>query len=237
MDLKDAIEKGIASDLFLSQRHYFVYRSIGEHYNLLDSLEKSSDQELMGYLQSSAQDLCVLHLAKVYDNAHSKYKIRSIKGLLQEAFKLQLTDVIHLKYADNIHCLGKLSDYNLDWDGTIPQIDLLRYLKAVLDSEVIESKVKNLKFARNKYIAHNEHNLSDPGLDSFWDDVRFLQDIASLYLRIIGRHFLGSEYFQFEARGNDHVHFGLFSSVWWVYEQLERVLGKEDLVYWWNGDD
>ena len=62
---KDAIEEGIASDLFKSQRYYFIYRSIGEHYHLLEDIASRPELSMLSFLQASSQDLCIIHLAKI----------------------------------------------------------------------------------------------------------------------------------------------------------------------------
>ncbi len=74
MDLKDVLQEGIASDLFKSQRYYFIYRSIGEHYQFLQKVEDTSEASMLGFLQTSSHDLCILHLAKIFDISEKKYK-------------------------------------------------------------------------------------------------------------------------------------------------------------------
>lgn len=239
MDIKDAIEEGIASDLLKSQRYYFIYRSIGEHYHLLENIKSRPELSMLSFLQASSQDLCVLHLAKIYDKlkTRSKYKIRSLHGLLEENFRSESDNIIYLKYLDNLALIQEISGLNLTSEEAISEDQLLEYLKRVLELDLVIAKVNNIKSIRDKYLAHNEYGFKGLDYNAFWDEVKDLQDIAALYLTIIGNHFLNIEYFQFNEIGRNKVHFVLLSDLWWLYEMLEKIIGKEKLVYWWNKED
>lgn len=237
MDLKDILENGIANDVYRSQQYYFVYRSIGEHYHLLKEKSEVSEVSSLSFLQVSSQDLCVLHLAKIFDNPNSKYKTRTLKGLIEEANKHNKQENIYLRFADNLIKLQKLTDFNLSSEEFITPKELKTYLLDVLAQPTIVARIKSVKLVRDKYIAHNEYIIENSGLDDFWDEVRFLQDLGSLYLSIIGRYFLHSEYFQFNGTGRNYVHYSMLSKMWWLYEMLGKIFGKENLVYWWDKND
>src|SRR5690606_7634315 len=238
MNIKDAIEEGIASDLCKSQRYYFIYRSIGEHYHQLEDIASRPELSMLSFLQASSQDLCILHLAKIYDKpkARSKYKIRSLHGLLKENFRSESDNIIYLKYFDNLTLIQGISGLHLTSEEAISEDQLLEYLNRVLELDLVISKTNNIKSIRDKHLAHNEHGFEGLDLNTFWDEVKDLQDIAALYLTIIGNHFLNVDIFQFNEIGSNKVHFSLLSDLWWLYEMLEKVIGKDKLVYWWKED-
>lgn len=174
MDLKDILENGIANDVYRSQQYYFVYRSIGEHYHLLKEKSELSEVSSLSFLQASSQDLCVLHLAKIFDNPNSKYKTRTLKGLIEEAIKHNRQENIYLRFADNLIKLQKLTEFNLPAKEFITPKELKTYLLEVLAQPIIVARIKSVRLVRDKYIAHNEFITENSGLDNFWDDVRFL---------------------------------------------------------------
>lgn len=234
MDLKDILENGIANDLFRSQQYYFVYRSIGEHYHLLNGKNEIPEISSLSFLQGSSQDLCILHLAKIFDSVNPKNKTRSLKGLLGVLINQNQEEKIYIRYADNLLKLQKITNSNWSFNEIITINELKNFLIDTLEIPTIREKIKNLKHVRDKHIAHNELIIQNPNLDNFWDDVRFLQDLASLYLSVIGRYFLYSEYFQFNGTGKNFVHYSMMSQMWWLYEILEQIFGKENMIYWWE---
>ncbi|EKB47827.1 hypothetical protein B879_03559 [Cecembia lonarensis LW9] len=201
--------------------------------------EKSEFSEVssLSFLQASSQDLCILHLAKIFDNKNPKYKTRTLKGLIEEAVKHNRLENIYLRFADNLIKLQKLTDFRMPSEEFVTPNELKSYLLDVLKLPNIRVRIENIKLVRDKYIAHNEYIIESLGLDSFWDDVRFLQDLGSLYLSIIGRYFLHSEYFQFNGTGRNYVHYSMLSQMWWLYEMLGKIFERENLVYWWDNND
>lgn len=234
MDLNDILENGIANDLFRSQQYYFVYRSIGEHYHLLNGENEIPEISSLSFLQGSSQDLCILHLAKIFDNPSSKFKTRSLKELIKETVKINREEIIYLRFAENLLNLQKITNSNLSSNETITTKELKDFLIDILEIPTVREKIKKIKHVRDKHIAHNEYIIQNPSLDDFWNDVRFLQDLGALYLSIIGRYFLHSEYFQFNGTGYNFLHYSMLSQMWWLYEILEKIFGKENLVYWWE---
>lgn len=234
MDLKDALEEGIIGDLFKSQRYYFIFRSIGEHYEFLKKAEKTSEASMLGFLQTSSHDLCILHLAKIFDNAGKKYKTRSLKGILKECLNYETSEIINLEYPDFLDVLQKKVNLPLPSTNAFTNQDLKNYLIQIIDLDIIQDKVKNLKMIRDKFIAHNEYLIENPSLNTFWNELRFLQDIVSLYITILGRYFLNYEYFQFYGTGINYINYTLPTELWWIYETLEKVVEKENLIYWWD---
>lgn len=147
------------------------------------------------------------------------------------------SEIIKLEYADLIKLLQEKVNFCLPQGEIFTTTDLQNYLIKINDLNIIQGKVRALKFIRDKYIAHNEHLLNNPDFNNFWDDVRFLQDVASLFVSIIGRYFLQNEYFQFYKTGVNHIHYSLPTDLWWIYETLEKVVEKENLIYWWDQGD
>jgi len=51
MDLQKFFQEGLAHDLIMAERHYFVYRTIGEHAHLINSAKKSESRSILNYMQ------------------------------------------------------------------------------------------------------------------------------------------------------------------------------------------
>ena len=69
-ELGKKLRKGIALSILHAQRHYFIYRLIGENSSALNT--KLSDQDhlkrRLSYLQQSGHDGAILNLAKYYED-------------------------------------------------------------------------------------------------------------------------------------------------------------------------
>ena len=116
-----------------------------------------------------------------------------------------------MKYFDNLTLIQEISGLHLTSEEAISEDQLLEYLNRVLELDLVISKTNNIKSIRDKHLAHNEYGFEGLDLNTFWDEVKDLQDIAALYLTIIGNHFLNVEVFQFNEIGRNKVHFSLLS--------------------------
>ncbi|MDO9553311.1 hypothetical protein [Rhodonellum sp.] len=236
MELKSFFEEGLANDLFMAQRHYFIFRTIGEHAHLINKFKDSNKAKNLAYLQSASENMVILSLSKIYDaqSKNKKYLVRSLQSLLHSEAFLSGEFPYELDYLDSFNELQKISGIPFQGNIIKSQEDLFEYLKSILDTELIKSKINDLKIIRDKYIVHNEHVDVNPKLQTFWEDVFVLQEVARLMLSVVGTIFLRSEYFQFSLLGTSKIHYSITSELFWVLKLLEEVVGKENINIWWE---
>jgi hypothetical protein len=54
-----------------------------------------------------------------------------------------------------------------------------------------------------------------------------------LFVSLFGVTVLGSHYFQFEDLKEGSFHYSVIHQVYWLVEEIEKLIGKENFNYWW----
>jgi hypothetical protein len=232
-ELETFFQDGIVNDLMYATRHYIIWRTIGENFSRLKSISNKNKDNLFGHIQSSDQDLAVLSLAKIFDSKDRRHTVRSINEFLDIEFKptsyfpLDTKDYIEFSL---LRSRLNIIDFPLQFETPV---QLALFFKGIFNNELIINKIKKIQYVRNKFLAHNEHNVEFQKLDSFWSDFLDLLDFLKLFVSLFGVTVLGSHYFQFEDFKEGSFHYSVIHQVYWLVEEIEKLIGKENFNYWW----
>lgn len=227
-------QDGIVNDLMFALRHYFIWRTIGEHTLEIEKLSDKKKISLFYQLQSSSQELAVLNLAKIFDKEYKHFKTRSIYGLLSLQFQKSSYFPVETEAYNEffyLHSYFGIDEIPLKFDEPA---ELIEYLVRICFCPPIYQKVKNLKYVRDKFIAHNEHEVKIDGLDFFWDDFLILTNYIKILVSLFGSTILNTTYFQFEFNKTTPIHYSVVHDLYWLVEEIENEIGKKNVKYWWN---
>ncbi|UCS92314.1 hypothetical protein KZP23_16620 [Echinicola marina] len=110
-ELEKFFQEGLANDLFFSIRHYFIFRTIGEHAYLINEFKDEDNAKILSYLQNSSHELCIISLCKFYDrkNRNNKYQVRCLETLLEMDFCHRKDERVHLTFDDQITQLVEIT--------------------------------------------------------------------------------------------------------------------------------
>lgn len=148
--------KGIATDTFLGELNYHVYRKIVDKVDP-SGLEKA-EQTLFNYIKFNAIENSVLSIARVYDPESKKYKTRCIDELLKNSADTSIScpidifpekwEEFQLKYQPIFVKMGV--------DTIDPTSFYGHFTSFYKDFKNSDSSYSNLKNWRDKILAHNE---------------------------------------------------------------------------------
>lgn len=236
MDLQKFFQEGLAYDLIMAERHYFVYRTIGEHAHLINPAAKSAERSALNYMQEPAMNQTILSLSKIYDkkSRNGAFQVRSLDSLLALEDRINADFPFNLEYFEEFEQLEKLSQAPFGSKTLESKEQLFDYLKSILGSQLVKSKVNHLKIVRDKYIVHNEHLEEVPHIPTFWEDMSFLLDVGKLISSVVGTIFLQTEYINIKETGPNRVHYSLLFGFHWLIEMVGKVIGKENVNRWWD---
>ena len=117
-DSQIMLRKGLASDIFWCEIHYFIYRTVGENAVLVNELEDEYKKKQLGYLQSSAHDLVLIKLSHVFDRSSKKYKVRCLNTIIDECRKIDSVYFpLAIEYYPNLEKISKLTETKFQVDG------------------------------------------------------------------------------------------------------------------------
>jgi hypothetical protein len=233
-ELKDFFQEGIVGDLMVATRHYLIFRTIGENYaELIKSSNKNHDK-IFGELQSSSADLAVLSLAKIFDARHGKYIVRSINELLSIDFTKNPYFPLYSKDYIEFSIFKSRLKIKGSPDVFENPVDLALYFKNIFLQRELVDKINKVKYLRDKFLAHNEHNAGYSHLEDFWTDFSYLIDLMKVFVSLFGVTIISSHYFQFEEFKEGSIHYSIIHQNYWLVEELEEIIGKEKFNYWWR---
>lgn len=234
-DFKTFFQEGLAHDIFMSQVHYFIYRTIGENALLVNQMKDSGERKQLNYLQETSMHMTLVSLSRIFDtqNRNKKYKARCLATLIEECDRIPGSFPLNLDYYPDLKKLSSLTNINVPagFDG---KDQLIFFYSTVLNSDSVQNAVKNLKTVRDKFVVHNEHNPNIEQLSTFWDDCSFLQDIAKLCLSTVGKIFLGTSYAPLQKIDTNKFNFNIVYQSGWIVDLLEKVLGEDNVKIWWE---
>jgi hypothetical protein len=236
MDLQKFFQDGLGHDLFMAQRHFFVYRTIGEHADLINHADKSIEKSALNYMQGLAMEQVIMCLSKAYDkkSRNGKYKVRSLETILDQDFSGYGKFPYSLEYFNSFIKLQELIGIKFPSEEIKTSEEFIGFLKSVMEIPVVKAKIENLKLVRNKYIAHNEHLDAVPLIPEFWNEMVFLMDVAKLIVAVLGEVYFNSNYFQYESIGFSNVHYSILMELHWIISLIKTVIGDEDFKKWWD---
>ena|SRR5690554_275838 len=230
--LKTEFQSGIVEDLFWAQYSFFVYRLIAENSHELNSALKTDEgmRHQMNYHQTTAQQHCVLQLAKVFEKRDKNFPNRCISRTL-DSLRIHALDFDPNLYESED--IKLLRTFILGKKGNMPinnTEDLVKLMNKALNSRQIQSSIKNLMVVRNKYIAHNEKLDSSSGNDSFWQDFELLLRFGRLLRNVISQHLFYTTYSWSDSIGDEVVDNYFRIELYWIIKQIEDIVGKEKII-------
>lgn len=237
MDLEKFFQEGIINDLFMAKRHFFAYRTIGEHAHLINETPTSIEKSSINYLQGLAMEHAITSLYKAFDSIKSrsgKFKVKSFRIFLEEDLSNHGEFPYPLEYFESMEQLQDLVKFRFPDSKINSRSDFIGYLQIVLKLDIVTEKLKSLKIVRDNYIAHNAHLEEIPKLPTFWEDFVFLNDLGSLMIDSIGQVFFKTHYFQHEKIGNNYVHYTISTEFYWLEKMICKIIGKENFEIWWK---
>ncbi|SMD42188.1 hypothetical protein SAMN00777080_0728 [Aquiflexum balticum DSM 16537] len=232
--LEDYFQDGIVSDTMLAIHHYVIQRTIGENYIALKNAPNKNLNKLFGQLQASSSDLAIIHLSKVFDKKNKHHLVRSIEELLD--YNFQITSYFPLVTNDYIEfslIKSKLGIEYLPIKFDNPN-ELAKFFKDIFNSLSIKRKSDDVKFIRNKFLAHNEHEVEFNHLNNFWEDFLYLIDFLKIFISLFGVTILSASYFQFQDFKQGSLHYSIISDLYWLVEEIQKEIGEENFKFWWN---
>lgn len=232
-DFKAFFQEGLAQDIFMSQGHYFVYRTIGENAHELNAKEESDEKKQLIYLQQVSMNMTIISLSRIFDKKHKQYKVRCINVLIDKIEDLPISYPLKLDLYTDLKKLASLTNVNMIKAVTNGK-QLSGFYRGIYDSEPLQSPVNRLRAVRDKFVAHNEHISDVSELETFWDDISFLQDIAKLYLSTIGKICLDTHYAILQQIGPNKIDFNILGEFGWILGLLEDALGESNIKIWWD---
>ncbi|WP_425638812.1 hypothetical protein ACPUEN_04355 [Algoriphagus yeomjeoni] len=220
----------------MAERHYFVYRTIGEHAHLINSATKSTERSALNYMQEPAMYMALISLSKIYDSKsrNKSYLVRSLDSLVDMGDQIDASFPYSLEYFEAFEKLEKLVQIPFGSKVISTKDELIDYFKTILKSQIVKTKVDHLKIVRDKYIVHNEHLNEVPNIPTFWEEVAFLLDLGKLIASIVGKIFLHTEYININEVGPNRIHYMTPIDFFWLIEMVKLVVGKEKFVQWWE---
>ena len=232
-EMLNFFQEGIVNDLMFATRHYFIYRTVGENYLALKKYSNKNMDSLFGQLQSSSADLAVLSLAKIYD-ANNYYPVRSISGFLSnEMDSTQYYPFLSKDFSEFTILKDRFNIKSIPQNFELPK-NLSKFFKEILSKEPFAKKIKNLKFVRNKYIAHNQNGVNFNYLNNFWEDFLDLIDFVKRFISLFGLTVFGTEFISFKVSDDEPIHFSITMELYWLVEEIEKAIGTDNFNYWWR---
>ena len=170
----DLLTNGIASDTFIADLNYHVFRKIHNRYSEISKLEKL-DRAFFNYLLSNAKEKTILHLAKIFDTK-SKYETRClsevIKILRENNQKITENVFTRDNWIDFKNKYKLIFDY-AEFNSDVNINNFIDYFNRVFTKIKKSPSYKNLKLWRDKILAHNE-KYDSTNLNIDYPDIEFL---------------------------------------------------------------
>lgn len=188
----DLITNGIASDTFIADLNYHIFKKIYNHYSEINKLDKP-ERTLFSYLLANSKEKTVLHLAKIYDNK-SKYETRCLSEIIKILQENKLNISGNVFERDNWEEFQKnfkiIFDY-AEFNSEITINNFIDYFNRVFKKVKKQKSFKDLKLWRDKILAHNE-KYDSTDLNIGYEDIEFLLLIPKAIIEFTN-HFVDTE--------------------------------------------
>ncbi|QNJ98162.1 AbiU2 domain-containing protein [Constantimarinum furrinae] len=169
----EILSKGIATDTFLADLNYNVYRKIFDRVNH-SRLEKT-EQKLFNYIRINAKENAILSIARVYDSESKKYKTRCIDELINNSVGISISYPFELfpNKWEEFESKYKLIFDKMEVDKMEPQNYIRHFIAFYRKFKTSDSSFQHLKNWRDKILAHNEpFDSSELNID--FEEIEFL---------------------------------------------------------------
>jgi hypothetical protein len=193
-ELEDLILHGLAPDIFIAERAFSMFRTIGEKSKELS--ERNNYGEFFGSTQTAFKDQFLLAVSRIFDTPSKRNKTRCVKGVLQflsdnskrlpeivERYNLIL---VMEKAGFDRQATKLVEQVNKDAEVTIA---IVNHFNSLLESSQNKKLILRIKELRDKKLAHNEliKNELPEAIDIItFKDLFSLVEIAKDLIGIIG---------------------------------------------------
>lgn len=234
---------GIYIDLFWAQYHYFIFRTIGENHGQIEKIPELYERHIFGSIQQGSWLAAILSLAKFYDSPHKKYNVSCLKNFLESCkgaecqdFPLNTENEIYDDFNPylailKIESLTQIKRPSITFSKPF---DFINYLESTLSSGFVTRRLKNIRIARDKFIAHNEIGSGIKSIDALWDDFADLVFIGRLYAHLLEEVFLSTHYEIWYPDSVNHVSLNILSNAKWLFEKMSKHIDPKRQVVWWT---
>lgn len=208
----DILTKGIATDTFLADLNYHVYKKILERNTDILKLDEP-ERKLFKYIKINAKENTVLSIARIFDSKSHRFKTRCLDELLIHASEVSITypfdifpdhwDKFRLKYSE---LLGYA-----DHGDKNPKDFISLFTKIYSNIKETEKSFQHLKIWRDKILAHNEpYDSSELNID--FNEIEFLIMIPKAIIEYASQFMdTGNSLFMFDGKDDSYFIDGLIS--------------------------
>jgi len=191
--LENIVLHGLATDIFIAERAFSLFKAIGEHPELI----KKKSGVFFKSAQEAFKDQYLLALARLFDNASDKNPTRCMEGLLRFLSNNNTRLPKIIERPNLVEVLG-LAGFqketislaqNENSDAELA-IKIVRHFEEVISNQQNQKLLLTLKKIRDKRLAHNELRAEKQLVETIdvitFKDLYALLAIAKNFLGIIG---------------------------------------------------
>jgi hypothetical protein len=187
---------GIAVDMFIAERAYTLFQTIGNKSDLIDGIRS---KDFFMCAQLAFKDQFLLAMARLFDSPSKRNKTRCILGLIQFISKniTRLPDIIQIPNLINVlDEIGldkqSIKDFKKNGDNVKINKAIIQHFSNLLENSENKRLLNRLKEIRVKKLAHNEvtstnpHNLVETLDVVTYKDLVSLLEISKNFIGVIG---------------------------------------------------
>jgi hypothetical protein len=192
-DLTKIVIHGLATDIFIAERAFSLFKEIGDHPDLV----RRPSGLFFKSAQEAFKDQYLLALARLFDNASKKNPTRCMEGLLKFIEKNHSRMPLIVERPNLVKVLRSAGftekTVALAQDESCDAqlaTSIVQHFERVLSSQGNQKLLGTLKTIRDKRLAHNELRPEKQLIDTIdvvtFQDLYALLSIAKDFLGIIG---------------------------------------------------
>lgn len=199
-ELKEMILHGLATDVFIAERAYVMFKSLGEKSHIVNGKDCYA---FFSVAQEAFKDQFLLAISRLFDSPSSRNKTRCIEGALDFMSK-NICRLPKINERSELLQVMKESNFNTATLNLLTQQNndekiasgIVEHFKGQLNLSKNQSHLLKLREIRDKRLAHNEFVKSSPlKLEETIDIVTFrglmqLVEIVKTFLSVIGWAYL-----------------------------------------------
>ena len=198
-EIEEYFKQGLLFQFFQAKRNIIIWTKIANEVEFLNKQSKEI-QELYSFLQFSATTNFVLHTVKIFDNPSKRYQTRCILSFF-ELIKDKVKDLPKIIEKQNTKSLlieykvsNKLIDSINSLDSSLFPLEFYNYFLNKYKLQCIQEKINDLKYTRDKVVAHNEVLEKYSGIEL--EIVEFLLRFVIEIISIFGQAYYSTGYDQ-----------------------------------------
>lgn len=221
--IKNYFTNGIVVQAFQAERNLVIWNKIGNKVAVLKTQTKEV-QKLFSFIQSSAQTNFILYTAKLFDNPDKNYPTRCMLSFLEliKNNSNSLTQIIEIpntiKLLKEYNCPVELIQAVNANDITLFPLEFYQYYYKKYNSDVIQGKIKEVKYIRDKFIAHNENISNSQNLE-----LKIVEDLLSFALEIIAIFGMAYDSTLYSFNGKSILTDGVNRDVYFIEQSLNNL--------------